>query len=477
MNSIREYMTVLRRRWAIVFWTCTVVLTLAVIAAYGTEAIYRSSGTIMIEKPEISPELVQSTVVGVIEQQIQLLRRRVLQSENLEPLIEEYDLYPNLDASERAGQLRVDTLIEQVDPITLEPKLDASAFTIHYYYPDPVIARDVARELVDLFVADNRATRTESAANTEQFFEAEAAKLADDLAVAGDRLAEFKLRSQGLLPGDIESNRQTLERLREDQLSVQASTRLATERRNLLAVQLQELAGGTELAKLRAELAVAKQKYSDDHPDIRRLTRAIAALESAEGATDAMPSDIQRVSAQLEAVEREIAAYATREQELRQRITDLEGRLVSAPEVEKELLQLTQEYALANEDYQLIRQKHSEARIGSNLEIQDKSERYTVIREPSVPFSPDFPNRLGVLLIGILIAVGGSAVLVALREGGDRSVRGSRDVAEILGSPPLANIPIVRNSDDRKRVWQRLVVHGVAFMLVITLATGILING
>jgi uncharacterized protein involved in exopolysaccharide biosynthesis len=190
-----------------------------------------------------------------------------------------------------------------------------------------------------------------------------------------------------------------------------------------------------------------------------------------------MPSDLQRVAAQLEAVDKEIAAYDARELELRQRITDLEGRLVSAPEVEKELLRLTSEFALASEDYQSVRLKHSEARIGSNLEIQDKSERYTVIAEPGVPFSPDYPNRLGVMLIGVLIAIGGSAVLVALREGGDLSVRDSRDVAEILGSPPIANIPIVRNSDDRKRVWQRLVVHGVAFMLVITLATGILING
>lgn len=477
MESLREFLSVLRRRWRIVFWCCTIVLSVAMVAAFGTTAIYQSSGTIMIEKPEIDPELARSTVVGVAEQQLQLVSRRVMRSENVKKLIDDLKLYPGLPPEDRARQFRLDTDVEQVDPITLEPRIGASAFTIHYNYPNPYVAHEVASALVELFIADNRTVRVESATQTERFFDTESKRLADELSAAGDRLAEFKLKNQGVLPEDLARNQQLLERIKDERVEVQSGLRLATERRNLLTVQLDEIAGGTELAKLRAELAVAKQKYSPDHPDIRRLTRAIEALEASGENANTMNPDYMRVSAQLSAVQDEIKAYQTRDKELQRRISELENQLVAAPEVEKELTRLTREYDLANSEYQSMRQKRSEARIGSNLEAQDRSERYSVIREPGVPFGPISPNRLGILLIAILLCIGGSAGLAALRESADPTVRSPRDIIQILGSPPIANVPIVRNAADRKIVWKKIAAHAVGSILVFSAALGLTVYG
>lgn len=477
MESLREFLSVLRRRWRIVFWCCTLTLSAAVVAAFGSEAIYRSSGTIMIEKADIDPELARSTVVGVVEQQLDLVRRRVMRSDNLQDLIAELDLYSDLEPNGRAPQLRASMTLEQVDPITLEPKVGAPAFTIHFDYPDPGLAHDVAEALIDLFIADNRTVRMESATETERFFDAESETLRTELAAAGDRLADFKLQNQGLLPEDIDRNQQILERLRQNRLDVQSSLRLATERRNLLTVQLDELAGGTELAKLRAELAVAQQKYSADHPDIKRLTRAIDALEASGENANTMNADYMLVSAQLTAVQNEIDAHESRDREMQQRVDELEGRLVSAPEVEKEIQRLTREYELANTEYESIRQKRSEARIGSNLELQDKSERYTIIREPSVPLAPISPNRLGILFIAILLSIGGSTSLAALRESTDGTVRSTRDVIAVFGGPPLANVPMIRNATDRRLFWRKLGMHGLGSLVVISIALGLILNG
>lgn len=444
-------------------------------AAFGTPPIYRSTGVIMIEEPNISTSVVRAAPRQVDEQQLRLVSRRVMRSENVRDLVDQYDLYPQAPASERPERLRSDMGLDQVDPITFEPRYGASAFSVSFDYPDPVKAMQVASSLVQLFIADNRAERTQSATETEDFFRSEADKLRQELAEAGDRLAEFKLEKQGLLPEEIERNQQLLERLREDRFGIQASLRLATERRNLLAVQRDELAGGTELAQLRSELAVARQKYSDDHPDIRRLTRAIEALENSAGGTS--DAEFMRVSAQLQAIEDEINAYEIRDRNLQIRIADLETRLVSAPEVEKELVRLTRELELANAQYEAIRIRQSEARLGSNLVTQDQSERYTIIREPGVPSSPVYPNRLGILLIGILLAFGGSAVLVALREGGDPSVRSTRDVVEIYGSPPLANIPQIRNAVDRGRHTRKILAHAAGFSIVWVVAMWVVVYG
>ncbi len=476
MLSFREYLAVIRRRWRLVAWCVTLVMSAAVIVAFGSEAIYRSTGTIMIEAPNISPELARTTVASVSEQQLRLVSRRVMRSDNIDQLVEEYNLFPELSGNERARELRASSGLEQVDPVTFEPRIGASAFSVSFDYPDPFVARDVTAALLDLYIADNRAVRTESAADTEAFFREEAARLEAELTTAGDELADFKLRNQGLLPEDIDTNKQLLERLTEDRYAVESNVRVAAERRNLLAVQYDELAGGTQLAQLEAELAVARQKYSENHPDIRRLTRAIDALKSANGDSDIDP-EVSRVAAQLDAVEAEIAAYETRERDLRRRIDDLQGRLVSAPEVEKELLRLTSQYAIASTEYEAVRQKQSEARMGSNLESQDKSIRYTVIRNPGAPLIPVFPNRFGILAIGFLIAVGGSAALVALREGGDVSVRGTRDVMEVFGSPPIANVPLLQNGEDRQGARRRLMAHCLGCAAVWAVTVGILVNG
>jgi len=446
-------------------------------AAYGPEPLYRATGVIMVEQPEISPDLATSTVAGVIEQRMQLVSRRVMRSENLRPLVEEFDMYPELEPSDRAPQLRMNTFIEQVDPISFEPLVGGSAFSIHFDYPDPAVAQQVALALIDLFVADNREIRTQSAAGTESFFAAEAERLATSITEAEDRLAKFKQLNIGALPEDIERNKLILERIGEDRNEVLAEIRLAVERRNLLTVQLGDLSGGTELSKLRAELAVASQKYSADHPDIKRLSRAIAALESSGENANTMDAEYMRVSAQLAAVEEAIAAATMRDRELQRRQSELEGKQVLAPEVEKELLQLTREYELAKSEYESIREKRSEARIGSNLEDQDKGQRYTVIRQPYADPSPISPNRVGIFLIGILFAIGGSAALVSLRESADTTVRGARDVEAVLQGPPIAVIPIIRNEDDSRRRFKQLAVHGAALIVVGSLTIGIVLNG
>ncbi len=147
-------------------------LLLAVYLAYALPPQYRSTATIMLEPSSISTELVRTTVTSYADQQIELVQRRVLTPENLAPLVKEFDPYPDkpeLTANDKAQQVIADTLVERVDPITLEVLQESNAFSIHYHNADPARAKDVAQRISDLFLDFNRETRNERATSAYDF--------------------------------------------------------------------------------------------------------------------------------------------------------------------------------------------------------------------------------------------------------------------------------------------------------------------
>lgn len=476
MSDIREFILLIRRRWHIVAWCVTICLSAAFAIAYTGPVLYRSTGTIIIEQPDIPEDLARSTVGGALEQRLELIRRRVMVDETLKPIVEKYNLFPELEPRQRPEALSKAIELEQINPVTLEAQLGGAAFSVSFDYSVPEITRDVAMEIVNLFLEDNRRARTESAADTERFFAAQGERLAGRVADLEQQLSIFKQNNQGLLPEDVRRNQQILERLERELTVIQGEIRLSTERRNLLIVQRDELAGGTELAMMKNELSAARQIYTDDHPTIRRLLRNIEAIEAADRDPSLQDSELRRTQTQLTAVEAEIAADRRQEQLLKSRIADLQDNIVLAPEVEKKLQELTRDYELAVGEYREIRQKRSDAEIAQSLEDEDKGERYTLLRRPGIPASPFSPNRVGIMLIGIMLAIAGSAALVAVREGVDASVRSSRDVLDAFDGPPIATIPVIRNSADSRRHWQQLMTHAAGLLLTVALAIGIVIN-
>ena len=158
-SSLGDYLGVLRRRRIYLLTILPAALLLAVYLAYALPAIYRSSATILLEPSSIPTELVQTTVTSYADQQIELVSRRVLTPENLEPLVKEVDPYPDqpeLSARDKALQIVEDTVVERVDPITLEVLKESNAFSIHYHNADPERAAAVAERIADLFLGYNR---------------------------------------------------------------------------------------------------------------------------------------------------------------------------------------------------------------------------------------------------------------------------------------------------------------------------------
>jgi polysaccharide biosynthesis transport protein len=225
-----------------------------------------------------------------------------------------------------------------------------------------------------------------------------------------------------------------------------------------------------ELDQAQGELAAARQKYTPEHPDVQRLEQQVSALqaalaaqppgtgtatsEAALGGAPDNPAYIQ-LKAQLSAVLSDLGALERQMRELRARIAGYQHDISSTPELEKEYNQLTSEYETARLKYQEVRSKQMEAQVGQNLEADRKGERFTLIEPPLPPEEPVSPNRPLILILGLILSLALGAGTAAVLESTDVTVRGRRDVIDLLEAPPLAAIPRIVTRADRLAAKRR----------------------
>lgn len=471
--TLADYLDVLRRRRVYLLIIIPAALLLAVYLAYALEPRYRATATILLEPSSIPAQLVQTTLTSYADQQFELVQRQLMTPERLEEIVKESDPYPDeseLSNRDKAELIAEDTLVERVDPITLDVLNTSNAFSIHYHNPDPDMAAAVAQRIADLFLKYNRESRDERASEAFDFVSAQAKEVEQRIEAVEQQIAQFKTRHGDALPETHDRNIAASERVDRDLQATEAQIRSAVDRQALLNVQLGQLSptlagtavsSRTELATLQAQLADARVRYTPDHPDVKRLQRQIEALRTRIAMEPDQPAIVPdnpeylAVQSQLTAVQRELDALRATAARARAQISAYESRLSVAPAVEREYSELTRVRDVLLAQFQDIQGKLREADVARKLETAQMGARFAQIRAPTVPDSPYEPNRLGIILIGIVLGSGLAAGLAALAESSDPSVRSARDLHDLSNISPIAAIPVLMNAADRRRqrVW------------------------
>jgi uncharacterized protein involved in exopolysaccharide biosynthesis len=528
----------------VALWLLTIAL------AVGLPARYRSSAVILIEQQEIPPDLVRSTVTSYADQRIQVISQRVMTTSNLMEIIKKFDLYPEDRRIEPLEvvleRMRDDIGMEMVSADVVDPRSGRAvqatiAFTLSYEYESPRLAQTVANELVSLYLNENLKTRTAMAVETSNFLREEAEKLGATLAQLESELAQFKEGNVGRLPELLQVNLELMDRTEREMLEVERQIQMLEERRVYLESELEQvepqtavyaqtgeriLSSNDRLRELETSYVSLSSRYSDEHPDVIRVKRELAALAedvdrqatdqllasrleaakadlaAAQKAYTAAHPDVRALSrlvddleaalrkarpgiaiqqnhapnnpayvqlqARLEAATGELLSLRTREQELRGRLEEFELRLTETPQVERRYRELSREHANALAKYQEVKAKQLEAELSESLEADRKGERFTLIEPPLLPEEPASPNRMAIFLIGTLLSLGGGIGAAAVGENLDNTVRGRRGIEEVLRVRPLSVIPeILTPADEQRRRLKRRAALAAALVLAV----------
>jgi uncharacterized protein involved in exopolysaccharide biosynthesis len=299
--SLQDLAGLIRRRGYLVPTTILTVILLSLVIAYSIPSLYRSAGTIVIEKPEVSDKFLPGTYqISDREQRIARINDEVMTRDNLAKIVEKHNLYPEErgegPATSVVSLLRrnveLELILGQDDPRNRNAG-DVSGFQIAYFHSEPTLAKNVARDIVDLFLEVNKQRRQAAYLETAEALEREALNQRMEVSRLEGLMADFKTENPGALPEDRNYNRSVIERKARDLDGLDREIRSLQDRKTMLQSQLAQtnpwmaavgpngepLPGSNDgIQKLHAEYMRLIGNYSANHPDVLRVRREIEAL-------------------------------------------------------------------------------------------------------------------------------------------------------------------------------------------------------
>jgi len=454
------------------------------------------------------------------DQYVQSLSTSVLSDKNLAQLLAKYRLYDDQaeDPKGALQRLRKDIGVDMVTVPILDPESGrerevVTAFTVSYDNRDPQRAYQGAAWLTNAFLEGNRQDRRSYASGNAKFFAAEAERMRQRVSELEAKLADFKAKNIGQLPELTELNMSSMDRAENEINSIESQLQGLRRERVFLVAQLQQArstgpetaslqaleneykqklatydpnhpdlislrrqidmmrAGGSptgmtlrqQVQQQRSILAEARQRYGEDHPDIKRIQRNIESLEarikSGESADSTLAADSPmavQLQTQLNATDTQIAALQTRGVELRKKMTELETRMSASPQVEREYQTVTRDLASARSKFEELLRRQMDAEVSEAAIAGGTADKFHIKSKPGLPDKPAKPQRIAIFAVAFVLALMIGATSMVFAQLLDPTVRGVRDIRDILDVTPLTAVPVIERpgrNPHRKLRW------------------------
>lgn len=490
--SIHDYLSIVRRRAPYMIGIFSAIMVIAIIISLAIPPTYRATGTIIVESQQISDNIIPSTIRRQLDEQINIIKQRLLTRENLIQLAEKFHLSSNIPVPtpDQLNKLRERIAIESDSAgnsiRTNQQGNQAIAFTISFEDRQPNVAFEVSRELINLFMELNVRIRTEGAIETTEFLTKESDKLKAELDRQENLISEYKQQHKNALPEQLTLRMTMLSRAENDMREVERDIRSAKEEIRTLEIELDAAKHGVgtddhsnqSLPALKAELARLSGIYKESHPDIRRLKSKIEAAENAavNSSPDSVSSSnltVYRIQARIDSDKARLASLTHQRESLQSKIAENENAMIQTPKVGQGLDVLLRDRDIAQKKFEEFRSKRMNAKIAENLESENRTGRFSVLEPPLIPEKPFKPNRMKIILIGFIVAVASSIGIMMLLESFDKRIRGIQAITHLLGHPPLAVIPYLQAQDDvakRKKIYKYSLIAAMATILVLIIA-------
>ena len=301
-------------------------------------------------------------------------------------------------------------------------------------------AQRVVQALLTIFVESSLGASRQDSDSARRFLDEQIKSYEAKLTDAEGRLKAFKLRnielqSQSGLDsaGRAAEIGNLLSQARLELREAESARAAASRQLEMLRAQTeQSLIGsavGIQTPELDARLYEQKrnldtllQRYTDEHPDVVNTRRLIAELEAqkrreidelrrkakaAPGgpAVEANPAvlELNRI---YSAAEVQVASLRARVVEYESRANRVQEQLKVAPQLEAELAQLNRDYQINQKNYADLVSRRESAMMSGQLENTSSVAEFRVIDPPRVSPKPVAPNRVLLMPMTLLAALG-----------------------------------------------------------------------
>ncbi|HEU4603553.1 MAG TPA: XrtA system polysaccharide chain length determinant [Steroidobacteraceae bacterium] len=477
-KQIVELLDQLRGLWRF-HWHA--VATAWIIAIMGFSIVYlmpdsyQAKAKVYVDTESVLRPLLQGIAVQRdVTTQMNMMSSMLLSRPTLERVIHE----TGLDV--RAQNIRdQEKLIEDLKTkIDLESSGHSNTFTITYKDKDPELARNVVQTLLDVFMEDTVGIKRTDAGMASKFLQEQIKEYEKRLVEAEDRLAEFKKRNVGLMPGQSGDYYTRLQNLITSVENLRSRYNVLDGRRAEIRKQLSGEAptfGGEkgmpspideQLVQSRARLDQLLVQYTDKHPEVVALREQIARLEKDKAEGRNKPSGpvvmttttsdgrtvpmvnvnpvYQNLRLTLSQTDAEMAEVRTQMNDQERQIAELRSKVNTIPDVEAQLAQLNRDYEVNKTQHAARLQRLESARISGEADESADQTKFKVVEPPVKPKLPVGPKRPLMLAAVLAVALGGACGVAFLLDQLRPCFTSTEALKKAINLPVLGSVSDVR---------------------------------
>jgi uncharacterized protein involved in exopolysaccharide biosynthesis len=466
---------------------------------------YKSQALIQVKPQKVPQALVQSVVNQDLLDEINTMSNQIMSRSMLTSVIRNFDLYKR-----ELARRPIDDVIEimksniDIAPVAQSMSItgnrSVAAFSVAFTYENKYDAQKVVQDLVGKFISQHTTDRSEATVQTRQLLQDEVDRARQELEAKGDALTLFRTANQGRLPDQLNANTQQLLALQQNVAMLQNNISRAQGDKDMAATQIKVFEGhldtlsneippepvkpisprlqdiNREIEGMERALQIARQKYTENNPDVRDLRTRLEVLhqnkvdiladeaeeqsKNADTAAAAAPPplspnvrrEIEETRARIEVLraqilqkDKEIKESNDQFREVANRIRSYEQRINTMPVGEQQYATLLRDESLAREKYALRIEALNRAQIAAEMEGRSQGESLQLLDAASLPNQVEEPNRPMVISIGAGMGLLLGIVIAGAREMKDASLKNLKDVRVYTQMAILGSIPLLEN--------------------------------
>ena len=458
---------------------------------------YQASARVFVDTQSILRPLMTGIAVQPnIEQQVSMLSRTLINRPTVERLVRIADL--DLGSSSKAS---TDAVVDAVTKaISIQSAGRDNLYTLSYRDQNPEKAQSVVQALLTIFVESSLGATRQDSDSARRFLDEQIKSYETKLAEAESRLKAFKLRniemqSQNGLDsaGRAAEIDNLLSQARLDLREAESARAAAGRQLGLLRSQGGGGAADVQTPEIDARIYAQKrnldtllQRYTDEHPDVVRARSLIGELESQKRreveelrrkgisptqAAEANP-ELSRI---YSAAEVQVASLRARVAEYEARSTRAHQQLKVAPQLEAELAQLNRDYQVHQKNYADLVARRESALMSGKLENTSNVAEFRVIDPPRVAPKPVAPNRVLLMPVSLLVAIGAGLGIAFLMSQVRPVFFDGAALRQLTSLPLLGVVGLISNDELRRRESRSLKRFMMAFFAFVLLYVGCMV--
>ena len=483
---IAEITTVARGMWKhrwmglIVAWIATAIGSAVVMSVPDK---YEATARIFVDTQSILKPLMSGLAVQPnVDQQVVMLSRTLISRPNVEKLIRMTDLDLKITSKSEQDAL-IDSLIKTLEIKTLGRD---NLYTLSYRDSSPEKAKKVVQSLVSIFIESSMGDSRKDSRNARKFIDDQIKTYVVKLEEAEARLKAFKLRNMELqnvegldmteqmsLVGnqlsqarlelrEAENARDTAKKqLNNEKLQAQDQTMSSLLQESNISVATPEIDGRIDFQKRNLDGLL--QRFTEQHPDVintRRLIKELTEVKKREvlslrkmaldnpGPTSnssLMQQELNRIVATSEV---QVATLKTRVGEYAARMNRARELMKTAPQIEAEQAQLNRDYDINKKNYTDLVTRRESAALTGDLESVAGLAEFRLIDPPRASPKPVAPNRILLMPVALVIALGLGLVSSFLASQMRSVFFDARSLSQVVGLPMLGVVNRVMKESD-----------------------------